>query len=137
MAYTKLNSRSIRLFVATPEELERNRPNLNAPYFRISKEAITSLYELSRKTGSGDVVCGLSVWKRQGADGKPDFFSAEVSFPDDITTQNKYLDKDDAWLKEHPKTERNAERKAAYRKRADKDPAEVDLSEEQDHDLPF
>lgn len=98
MAYEKLNERSIRLFVATPEELAKKRPNLNAPYFRVTRDKLHQLLD----TTDGDVVMSLAVWKRSGRDGKPDYFSAEISFPTDAETHAKYLAKDDEWKAAHP-----------------------------------
>lgn len=110
MAYPKLNSRSIRLFAATPEELAKKRPNLNAPYFRISRSEIENLLSLT----DGDVVMSLGVWKRQGRDGKPDYFTAELTYPETSEAQAKYIARDDEWQKSNPRSAGDAERRRQY-----------------------
>lgn len=105
MAYPRLNSRSIRLFVATPDELAKKRPNLNAPYFRISRTEIEKALELVGP--NADFVCSLGIWKRPGRDGKPDYFTAELSYPDNAEAQQKYLKKDADWIAAHPHENRD------------------------------
>ena len=109
MAYPRLNARSIRLFVATPEELARKRPHLNAPYFRISRTELEKALELVGP--NADFICSLGIWKRPGRDGKPDYFTAELSYPPDAETQQKFLKKDAEWMAAHPHENRdNSER---------------------------
>lgn len=110
MAYRKLNERSIRLFAATPEELAKKRPNLNAPYFRVKREDLEALLSVT----DGDVVLSLGVWKRQGRDGKPDYFTADISYPDDPEVQAKYIAKDDEWKSAHPHQTNDAEARKRY-----------------------
>lgn len=111
MAYPKLNSRSIRLFAATPEDIERKRPNLNAPYFRINRAELDKLLSYC---GDADPIVSLSIWKRKGQDGKPDYFTAELSYPEGAEAQNRIRTKDDEWLSKHPRTAVDSERKRQY-----------------------
>lgn len=99
MAFEKLNERSIRLFAATPDELEKKRPNLNSPYFRVSRRSIEKLLYITK----GDVIMSLGVWKRKGKEGKPDYFTAELTYPD-AEGQAKYLKKDDEWKAANPRS---------------------------------
>ena len=121
MAYHRLNERSIRLFVATPEELAKNRPNLNAPYFRVKRSDLQAALEASGGQAE-DVIMSLSVWKRAGRDGRPDYFTAEITFPDDPNVQKHYLEKDDEWRRNHPKSVMDAEarKRWAMNKQAEK-----------------
>ena len=129
MAFEKLNERSIRLFAATPEELEKKRPNLNSPYFRVSRASIEKLLAMT----NGDVIMSLGVWKRKGQEGKPDYFTAELTYPD-AEGQAKYLKKDDEWKAANP---RSAGDQAARRKYAMNRAAERRLGTEEAPDIPF
>lgn len=134
MGYAKLNERSIRLFVATPEELGKGRPNLNAPYFRVKRSDLVKALE-STADGADDVIMALAVWKREGKDGRPDYFTAEITFPDDPDVQKHYLEKDDEWKANHPKSvmDANERRRWAMNKKAAK---ECGLDQD-DNDMPF
>ena len=109
MAYPRLNIRSIRLFASTPDELERKRPNLHAPYFRVKRSELDRL--LSLVPAGSDVVVSLGVWKRQGRDGKPDYFSAELTYPETEEAQQKYLLKDAEWEARNPRTVSDQQRR--------------------------
>ena len=134
MAYPRLNVRSIRLFAATPEELERKRPNLHAPYFRVSRTELDKLIELA---GDGDVMLSLGVWKRQGRDGKPDYFSAELTYPD-TEAQQKYLQKDADWEARNPRTVSDQQRRQDHAMRPSATATSAVAPEpEDDVELPF
>lgn len=101
MAYPRLNTRSIRLFAATPEELAKRRPNLHSVYFRISKAEIDKALAIS---GGGDIVASIGVWKRDPQDGKPPYFTAEISYPDDPAKMKELVEKDREWEAAHQRT---------------------------------
>ena len=113
MAYRKLNERSIRLFAATPEELEKKRPDLNAPYFRVPRAELEAALACTQGEGD-DVILSLAIWKRKGQADKPDYFTAELTYPDDPDVQKHYLEKDDEWKKNHPKSVDDRERRKRY-----------------------
>lgn len=108
MAYPRLNTRSIRLFVATPEELAKRRPNLHSVWFRISKAEIDRAFAIS---GGGDIVATIGVWKRDPQDGKPPYYTAEISYPDDADKMRELVAKDRAWEDSHPRTVNDQQRR--------------------------
>lgn len=113
MAFRKLNERSIRLFAATPEELEKHRPDLNAPYFRVPRKELEAALRATQGE-TDDVIFALAIWKRKGIEDKPDYFTAELTYPDDPEIQKHYLEKDEEWKKNHPKSVQDRERRKRY-----------------------
>ena len=132
MSFCKLNERSIRLFTATPEELEKKRPHLNAPYFRVKRAEVENLLRVT----DGDIILSMAVWKRKGKDGKPDYFTAEITYPDDPEVVARYIAKDEEWKAKNPRSAEDAERKRKYamnQKAAER----IGVAEVEEGELPF
>lgn len=110
MAYDKINKRTIRLFAATPEELAKNRPNLNGTFI-VSLEDLHSM--LDDMAIDGEVAMAISVWRRKGKEGKPDYFSAEITVPP-ADRQAVLIKKEHDFLKANPRTDEDAKRKRDY-----------------------
>lgn len=131
MAYPRLNTRSIRLFPATPEELEKHRPNLHSVYFRISRAELDKALAIAQ---GGDIVASIGVWKRTAQDGKPPYFTAEISYPDDPAKMKELADKDRAWEAAHPRTLNDQDRRRTDGSNASR---QASASVPDDDNLPF